>query len=105
MDPLHALEDWYASVCDGDWEHTYGIKIGTLDNPGWTVEIDLRETALEHGQLERVAIERTEDDWVQCWIENGVFKGCCGVRNLSEVLQLFDEWKNDPGANGSSGVE
>jgi len=44
IDPLRALEDWYASVCDGDWEHTYGVKIGTLDNPGWTVDIDLRQT-------------------------------------------------------------
>ncbi|MFK0239099.1 Imm53 family immunity protein, partial [Streptomyces vinaceus] len=30
-----------------DWEHEWGVKIATLDNPGWTVEIDLEETDLE----------------------------------------------------------
>jgi hypothetical protein len=28
------LEAWYASRCDGEWEHGYGISIETLDNPG-----------------------------------------------------------------------
>jgi hypothetical protein len=93
MDPLLALEDWCASVCDGDWEHTYGIKIGTLDNPGWTVDIDLFGTPLERRQLDRVVVDRTEDDWIQFWVENGVFKGCGGVRNLSEILRRFVEWK------------
>jgi hypothetical protein len=92
-EPLHALELWYASVCDGDWEHTYGIKIGTLDNPGWAIDIDLFETSLEGKHLERVIIDRTEEDWVQYWVENGVFKGRGGVKNLSEMLRLFADWK------------
>ena len=25
------------------WEHQYGVKKGTLDNPGWRVKIDLNE--------------------------------------------------------------
>ena len=92
-DPLRALEDWYGSVCNGDWEHTYGVKIGTLDNPGWTVDIDLLETPLAGAQLDRIVIDRTDDDWVQYWVEDGVFKGCGGVRNLSEILRWFGEWK------------
>jgi hypothetical protein len=93
IDPLRALEEWYASVCDGDWEHSYGVKIGTLDNPGWSVDIDLLETPLAAAKLERVVVDRTDDDWVQYWVENGVFKGCCGTRNLSELLRLFTEWR------------
>lgn len=33
-DVLERLERWYAAQCNGDWEHTYGVKIGYLDNPG-----------------------------------------------------------------------
>jgi len=29
------LETWFASMCNGDWEHTYGITLETVDNPGW----------------------------------------------------------------------
>lgn len=92
-DPLLALEDWYASVCNGDWEHIYGVKIGTLDNPGWAVDIDLSETSLAGAQLDRVEVDRTDDDWLQYWVEGGVFKGRGGVRNLSEILRCFAQWK------------
>jgi hypothetical protein len=41
LDNISWLEDWYTAQCDGDWEHGYGVHVGTLDNPGWRVEIDL----------------------------------------------------------------
>lgn len=41
------LIDWYLSNCDGDWEHVYGVKLETLDNPGWILTIDLAETDLD----------------------------------------------------------
>lgn len=34
---VSALERWYASQCDDNWEHSYGIRIDTLDNPGWRI--------------------------------------------------------------------
>lgn len=40
-DVLGRLERWYAAQCNGDWEHTYGITIETLDNPGWTFKWSL----------------------------------------------------------------
>ena len=36
---IAGLEDWYADLCNGDWEHTGGIKIETLDNPGWCITV------------------------------------------------------------------
>jgi hypothetical protein len=33
-DLLEWLMRWYAAHCDGEWEHTYGVVIDTLDNPG-----------------------------------------------------------------------
>lgn len=46
MDVFTWLQDWYIQNCDGDWEHCYGIKIETLDNPGWCIDIDLIGTNL-----------------------------------------------------------
>ncbi|MEV8403368.1 Imm53 family immunity protein [Streptomyces niveus] len=43
---LDWLRNWYAQQCDGEWEHERGVRIATLDNPGWTVSIDLEESEL-----------------------------------------------------------
>lgn len=42
------LQDWYFENCNGDWEHTYGITIETLDNPGWQLKICLEDTKYEN---------------------------------------------------------
>ena len=47
MSTLARLEAWYLRQCNGDWEHLYGVTIETLDNPGWSVTIDLTGTKLE----------------------------------------------------------
>ena len=44
---INWLQDWYKNQCNDEWEHDYGITIGTLDNPGWDVKIDLIGTSLE----------------------------------------------------------
>ena len=41
MHQIEQLQAWYAAQCNGKWEHTYGIAIGTLDNPGWSLSVDL----------------------------------------------------------------
>lgn len=46
-DPLTWLQAWYATQCDGEWEHEHGVSIETLDNPGWFLKLDLRETSLD----------------------------------------------------------
>jgi Immunity protein 53 len=49
LDNISWLEDWYETQCDGDWEHQHGLKIDTLDNPGWQVQIDLDGTRFSEG--------------------------------------------------------
>ena len=46
-DNLSWLASWYLAECNDDWEHSYGVKIATLHNPGWTVVLDLKETNLK----------------------------------------------------------
>lgn len=42
------LAEWLTAQANGDWEHSYGIKIETSDNPGWLVKIDIEETASQN---------------------------------------------------------
>ncbi|MFZ1852083.1 MAG: immunity 53 family protein [Nitrosomonas sp.] len=83
------LQKWYKSQCNGDWEHSFGIKIETLDNPGWIVTIDLSDTEWESITLDRKISERSDQDWVQYEIANNQFIGCGGSNNLIEIINLF----------------
>ncbi|MER6509415.1 immunity 53 family protein [Nonomuraea sp. NPDC001636] len=86
------LQSWYASCCNDDWEHSYGVTIDTLDNPGWHVKIDLADTPLTGALLDASKVERTEDDWVHVW-SNGIrFEGACGPLNLGELLEAFRDF-------------
>lgn len=95
------LMGWYLAECNNDWEHSYGVKIDTLDNPGWSLEIDLRETNLHRRPFSRV--EQGEpasdlDEWQRLgswWVadvQGDTFKASCGPLDLPLVIQLFREW-------------
>jgi hypothetical protein len=86
---LNRLQRWYRSQCDGDWEHSCGVKIETLDNPGWLVTVDLDDTPWEQLVVLRSITQRSEADWVQFEISGAKFVGCGGAGNLEEVLELF----------------
>ena len=51
MELLKRLQNWYKMHCDGDWEHSYGVIIDTLDNPGWKLSVDLTDTLLEDAEF------------------------------------------------------
>jgi hypothetical protein len=89
---LSALENWYAGQCNGEWEHGPGIRINTLDNPGWRVHIPLRETKKQDTVLAMVKLTRTQDDWIIYWVEKREFQFACGPKNLSEAIDIFVGW-------------
>lgn len=89
MDMLKWLQQWYKENCNGDWEHSYGVEIGTLDNPGWYVNIDLTDTDLENIVVEKTIIKRSENDWIYYCIENNAYKGSGGPLNLNEIIEMF----------------
>ncbi|WP_046729438.1 immunity 53 family protein [Streptomyces humi] len=89
---LDWLQHWYAAQCDGDWEHEWGVTIGTLDNPGWTVKISLEETDLADREYPRQQVTRGEQDWVMAWTSEKEFRIACGPGNLTEALTLFRAW-------------
>jgi len=86
------LEEWYHAHCDGAWEHAHGIRIDTLDNPGWSVVIDVSGTTLEGCAMPRVARDEGNGDWMFCEVKDKKFEGHGDPRKLREILQLFRDW-------------
>ncbi|WP_346880152.1 MULTISPECIES: immunity 53 family protein [unclassified Clostridium] len=95
MDMIAWLSEWYKSNCDGDWEHYYGIKIDTLDNPGWKVDIDLVDTYLEDVEFNKVQIYIDDLNWIHCSVADGVFKGGGSIDKLEEILKIFRQWATE----------
>ena len=90
---LNFLEEWYESQCDGDWEHEFGVTIETLDNPGWSLTIDLVGTECEGQPFDEIDWEKNENNWIQCNIINNQFKGSGGPKNLQDLIQIFIDWR------------
>lgn len=92
LDIIIWIQNWFVGQCNEEWEHSYGIKIETLDNPGWTVTIDIAGTYLEDETMEKVSTERSENDWINCSVVNKQFKGYGGPQQLKEILENFKCW-------------
>jgi hypothetical protein len=99
---LPRLQRWYVSNCDGDWEHSWGVTITTLDNPGWHVKVNLEGTrmegkafnAFEHG----VGYDLPEDPdnpeaaWIVCRVADNAFEAAGGPHQLAEIIATFLNW-------------
>jgi hypothetical protein len=91
-DELDWLESWLAQQADGEWEHSYGIRIESLDNPGWAVSIDLEGTPLATKPFGMVHIAKGERDWLTCSVREGKFEGFGDPSKLRVILGLFQAW-------------
>ena len=92
MNIIKWLAEWYISNCDGDWEHCYGMSIGTMDNPGWGVVIELHETELEDRIFHNISLDNGEDDWFDCKVENNVFYGYGDPHKLLSIIEIFKDF-------------
>lgn len=92
-DMLTWLSEWYLSQCNGDWEHDYGIKIETLDNPGWSLTVDIGYPPTE---MEEPApwtlVEHGKDDWYGFKVENGKFDAAGDPTKLALLISKFKEF-------------
>ncbi|WP_316834546.1 immunity 53 family protein [Pedobacter nutrimenti] len=91
MEIIEWLSNWYKSNCDGDWEHQYGVKIDTLDNPGWSFEADLIDTAHEG---KKIFIESLNDDndWYKVSSDGEKFTGAGDSGKLYFLINLFKKF-------------
>ncbi|MDE3104456.1 MAG: immunity 53 family protein [Acidobacteriota bacterium] len=93
MDSLTWLQAWYAEECNGEWEHQYGIQIDTLDNPGWSVKIDLKRTRYS-GIAKAIITDNhaSDSDWIVCKIVDDTFEGQGDSLKLLPIVQQFRKW-------------
>lgn len=93
MDNLTWLTEWYAAQCDGDWEHQNGVRLDTLDNPGWALTINLEGTPLEDRPYSPREHNLMSDvSWWTCSVKEKSFEGRCGPRDLQAILAVFRKW-------------
>lgn len=93
MSNLEKLQNWYLTQCNEDWEHQYGVKVDSLDNPGWKLEIDIEGTDLEKVPFDEVKVNYdSEADWIICQVKDGKFIGASGPLLLENMIAVFLEW-------------
>ena len=80
------------SNCDGYWEHDYGVKIYTADNPGWIVQIDLSGTSLEDTKDYLKEDDQGDDDWYFLKVTDNIFLGSGDLNKLEIILNGFKEF-------------
>jgi hypothetical protein len=90
-DNLTWLLKWYHQYIN-DRKSGHGIEIRTLDNPGWFLRVDLEKTELQDKPFKKIRIDRSEHNWIRCYIKDGVFEGAGGPLNMPEILQTIRDW-------------
>ena len=93
VEVLGRLERSYAAQCNGDWEHTYGVTLETLDNPGWYFKVELADTYLSDRAFDAIVEYRGDDKMeFRCAVKDRVFIGSCPPNRLREVISIFLRW-------------
>ncbi|HJR56265.1 MAG TPA: immunity 53 family protein [Rhizomicrobium sp.] len=108
-DNIAWLMNWYLAQCNEDWEHQNGVLIDTLDNPGWSLTIDLEGTSLAgkpfkpvFENIPEVEAEQGLDGdvrWMVARVEGLKFKAYGGPRDLSRLIEVFREWATETGCS------
>jgi len=107
MSALSRLQAWYQRHCDGDWEQSWRIRIQTVDNPGWWVQINLAGTALEGSAFAEIAdgVDAGRwalgPRWLSCRVEDGIWHGAGDETKLEHILEVFLAWMEEHDALNS----
>jgi hypothetical protein len=95
---LDWLMGWYLAQCDENWEHRFGLSIATLDNPGWSLAVDLEGTGMEGRHFAPVgdnvdpAGHPAGTVWLVCRLEEGQFQAFGGPLDLGRMIRAFRDW-------------
>src|SRR5262249_4459082 len=90
---LQRLIDWYLRHCNGDWEHSFGFTIDTLDNPGVRIKVDLQETELSYAPfLELKDKYDSPDHWLICRRTDTIFEAFGAPTRVEDMLRIFADW-------------
>ena len=98
-DHLEWLETWYQEQCNGEWEHSHGVHLDTLDESGWQLTINLTGTSAEHIAPRKLAFDSPAGDWITCTLAGGRFEGSGDPRKLEQISGVFRRWVDAPAAS------
>ncbi len=79
---LYTLNQWYKSKCNGIWEHSNGLTLETLDNPGWHLKI----TGEYQKQDINIQKDINESTWLFISANEFEFNGFSSIELLGELL-------------------
>lgn len=98
MSTLSRIQAWYQRQCDGTWEHSLGVLIESVDNPGWWIKINLDRTKLRDVSFAEIR-ENVNDErfaqgprWFNCRVEGSTWHGAGDETQLERILKVFLEW-------------
>lgn len=89
MSNLMWLQEWYKSQCDGDWEHSYGVKIESLDNPGWSITIETEDSINELKDFDWKNTEISENDWYYYRVVKSAYEASGDPQKLEKLISIF----------------
>ncbi len=95
-----SLVDWYSRHCDGDWEHQHGVRLETLDNPGWILTVDLIHTNLQGCLMPELSEGCNPDGhpispfWIHCFVADNQFKAACDPTQLARLFEEFQRFSD-----------
>jgi hypothetical protein len=72
---LRKLSEWFTENCNGEWEHSAGIKFNTTDNPRWIMRVTLRGTRYQNAPFAPIKIDKGEHDWIECYVKEYILLG------------------------------
>lgn len=104
-DSIAFLANWFLSHCDGDWEHDTRIEIATLDNPGWSLSINLVGSELEGVTLEYVILRDEDPGWVHAWSDGQKFEAAAGPLGLPQAIDIFRRFSSGEAMSGRRRAE
>lgn len=90
------LSDWYSNNCNEDWEHKYGVKIDTIDNPGWTIEIDFEDTGVTIENRAWEIFGNSPTDWYGYKVEDGKYEASGDPSKLERLILIFKNLVENP---------
>jgi hypothetical protein len=96
QDHLEWLEDWYQRQCNGNWEHSQGMRLRSLDDPGWHLTINLTGTSAENAAPQKISLDTPTGDWITCSISAERFDGSGDTRRLEQIIGVFRKWVETP---------
>jgi hypothetical protein len=90
------LSEWFSSHCDGDWEHESGVRLETLDNPGWRLRVDIVGTGVDGRVLPRSKVDLGAGRWLWTSADGESFEASCDARSLRELVAAFRRFVSSP---------